>query len=410
MAATNDLVKRLIDAGLSFTQMTQAKAEDIVKEMQEAGQLRMEEAQTTIQELIEAGRKNTEELARTVQREVSRQLQSFGIDLGDLEARIDDLARRVGLVRPPVATTASATAAAASPAKKSTAKKVDDEGRDEEDGGQEDHGQEDDGEEDGGQEVHGEEVDGRPRRRRARRGSQRPSGRRPGRPQRRRRPAAERPRRGPVTVRRRLDVELVRRGLAPSRAVAHAAIAEHRVTVGGALAAKPSRLVRAVGSGRGDGAAGPFRRARWRQARRRGSTDFAIDVSGCRALDAGASTGGFTDCLLQRGAAQVVAVDVGHGQLHPAIRDDPRVVVRERCNVRHLGAGDVGGVVDLVVADLSFISLVPVLPALLGVCRPDAPLVLLVKPQFEAGRAQVYARPGRGPRPRRAHRGADPDR
>jgi 23S rRNA (cytidine1920-2'-O)/16S rRNA (cytidine1409-2'-O)-methyltransferase len=196
-----------------------------------------------------------------------------------------------------------------------------------------------------------------------------------------------------VTVRRRLDVELVRRGLAPSRAVAHAAIAEHRVTVGGAVAAKPSRLVapsdpvellgppaRYVGRG-GEKLDAALRH-------------FAIDVDGCRALDAGASTGGFTDCLLQRGAERVVAVDVGHGQLHPAIRDDPRVVVRERCNVRDLRAEDIGGPVDLVVADLSFISLVPVLPTLLATCRPGAPLVLLVKPQFEAGRAEVSR--GRG--------------
>ena len=135
----------------------------------------------------------------------------------------------------------------------------------------------------------------------------------------------------------------------------------------------------------------------------------AIDVAGCRALDAGASTGGFTDCLLQRGAAQVVAVDVGHGQLHPAVRDDPRVDVRERCNVRHLRADDVGGPVDLVVADLSFISLVPVLPSLLGLCRPKAPLVLLVKPQFEAGRAEV-SRARRRARPRCAGRRATPHR
>jgi 23S rRNA (cytidine1920-2'-O)/16S rRNA (cytidine1409-2'-O)-methyltransferase len=196
-----------------------------------------------------------------------------------------------------------------------------------------------------------------------------------------------------VTVRRRLDVELVRRGLAPSRAVAHAAIADHRVTVGGAVAAKASRLVapsdpvevlgppsRFVGRG-GDKLDAAL-------------TAFAIDVAGRRVLDAGASTGGFTDCLLQRGAAQIVAVDVGHGQLHPAIRDDPRVAVHERCNVRHLQVTGIGGDVDLVVADLSFISLVPVLPALLGVCRPGAPLVLLVKPQFEAGRAEVSR--GRG--------------
>jgi 23S rRNA (cytidine1920-2'-O)/16S rRNA (cytidine1409-2'-O)-methyltransferase len=196
-----------------------------------------------------------------------------------------------------------------------------------------------------------------------------------------------------VTVRRRLDVELVRRGLAPSRAVAHAAIAEHRVTVGGALVAKPSRLVAPSDPVE---LLGPPARFVGRGGEKLDAAlnHFALDVTGCRALDAGASTGGFTDCLLQRGAAQVVAVDVGHGQLHPRIRDDPRVVVRERCNVRHLAAPDVGGFVDVVVADLSFISLVPVLPALLGLCRPGAPLVLLVKPQFEAGRAEASR--GRG--------------
>jgi 23S rRNA (cytidine1920-2'-O)/16S rRNA (cytidine1409-2'-O)-methyltransferase len=190
-----------------------------------------------------------------------------------------------------------------------------------------------------------------------------------------------------VSVRRRLDVELVRRGLAPSRAAAQTAIAEHLVTVGGAIAGKPSHLVapgdpveliapaRFVGRGglKLDGAL----------------EHFALDVAGARCLDAGASTGGFTDCLLQRGAAEVVAVDVGHGQLHPSIRDDARVVVMERCNVRHLTPDLLGGVVDVVVADLSFISLATVLPALLGMCRPAAELVLLVKPQFEAGRAEV---------------------
>ena len=95
------------------------------------------------------------------------------------------------------------------------------------------------------------------------------------------------------------------------------------------------------------------------------------------------------------GAAQVVAVDVGHGQLHPALRDDPRVVVRERCNVRHLTRRDIGGPVDLVVADLSFISLAHGAPGARSVCcRPGADLVLLVKPQFEAGRAEVVAGPG----------------
>ena len=117
---------------------------------------------------------------------------------------------------------------------------------------------------------------------------------------------------------------------------------------------------------------------------------FPIAVEGCDALDAGASTGGFTDALLQRGAGRVVAVDVGHGQLDARLRGDPRVVVRERTNVRDLsGPEAVGGAVDVVTADLSFISLRTVLPALLAVARPGADLVLLVKPQFEAGRQEA---------------------
>jgi len=121
---------------------------------------------------------------------------------------------------------------------------------------------------------------------------------------------------------------------------------------------------------------------------------FGIDVAGRRCLDAGASTGGFTDCLLQRGAAAVVAVDVGYGQLAPALRADARVLVLERTNVRGLRPADVGGDgFDVVVADLSFISLTAVVPALLGpLARAGAEVVVLVKPQFEAGRAEV----GRG--------------
>ncbi len=116
---------------------------------------------------------------------------------------------------------------------------------------------------------------------------------------------------------------------------------------------------------------------------------FGVDVSGRRVLDAGASTGGFTDCLLQRGAAHVVALDVGHGQLHPKVRADRRVLVLERFNVRTVDATAIGGAVDAVVADVSFISLRRIIGALIGVCAPGAPLVLLVKPQFEAGRQEV---------------------
>jgi 23S rRNA (cytidine1920-2'-O)/16S rRNA (cytidine1409-2'-O)-methyltransferase len=116
---------------------------------------------------------------------------------------------------------------------------------------------------------------------------------------------------------------------------------------------------------------------------------FAVPVDGMRALDAGASTGGFTDCLLQYGARRVVAVDVGYGQLHERLRADPRVESVERTNVRDLAPGDVGPPFDLVVADLSFISLRTVLAPLLGLAAPGAHLVLLVKPQFEAGRDEA---------------------
>ena len=116
---------------------------------------------------------------------------------------------------------------------------------------------------------------------------------------------------------------------------------------------------------------------------------FHVAVSSRRGLDAGASTGGFTDCLLQAGAAHVVAVDVGRGQLAWSLRTDPRVTVLERTNVRHLMADDIGGAADLCVADLAFISLSVCAPALARCTIDDADLVLLVKPQFEAGRSRV---------------------
>lgn len=127
---------------------------------------------------------------------------------------------------------------------------------------------------------------------------------------------------------------------------------------------------------------------------------FTVDLAGARVLDAGASTGGFTDCVLQAGAASVVAVDVGRGLLHHRLLTDPRVEVHERTNVRHLRPGDLGEPVDVVLADLSFISLRTVAPALLAMGRPGADLVWLVKPQFEAGRVEATR-----------HRGviADPD-
>jgi 23S rRNA (cytidine1920-2'-O)/16S rRNA (cytidine1409-2'-O)-methyltransferase len=121
---------------------------------------------------------------------------------------------------------------------------------------------------------------------------------------------------------------------------------------------------------------------------------FAVPVEDARALDAGASTGGFTDCLLQHGASRVVAVDVGYGQLHERLRADPRVEPVERTNVRDLAPGALGPPFDVVVADLSFISLRTVLGPLLRQAAPGAHLVLLVKPQFEAGRDEATR--GRG--------------
>ena len=118
---------------------------------------------------------------------------------------------------------------------------------------------------------------------------------------------------------------------------------------------------------------------------------FGVSVEGRRCLDAGASTGGFTEVLLDRGASEVVAVDVGYGQLAWSLRSDPRVLVIERTNVRGLTPDAIGGAVDAVVVDLSFISLTTVLPALTGCASPDADIVPMVKPQFEVGKGQVGA-------------------
>ncbi len=165
------------------------------------------------------------------------------------------------------------------------------------------------------------------------------------------------------------------------------------MTVGGAPADKAARL---VSPGEPIRVLGPAPRFVGRGGEKLDAalTRFAVAVEGRRAHDLGASTGGFTDCLLQRGAASVVAVDVGYGQLHERLRDDPRVVVLERTNVRDLVPGQVGEPADLVVADLSFISLRTVLPAVLALTAPGADLVLLVKPQFEAGREEASR--GRG--------------
>jgi len=191
-----------------------------------------------------------------------------------------------------------------------------------------------------------------------------------------------------VAARRRLDAELVRRELTASRTEAQALIAANRVLVNGSVADKSSRQVAPADALVIEG---PPQRFVGRGAEKldHALDAFGIDVRGLLALDVGASTGGFTDCLLQRGARQVVALDVGHGQLHERLRADPRVINLERHNVRHADREQIGGPVDIVVGDLSFISLRLVIPTLVELCQPGSPMVLLVKPQFEAGRQEV---------------------
>jgi 23S rRNA (cytidine1920-2'-O)/16S rRNA (cytidine1409-2'-O)-methyltransferase len=182
--------------------------------------------------------------------------------------------------------------------------------------------------------------------------------------------------------------------LAPSRERARAEIAAGHVWVAGAPADKPSRLV-AAGEPLRVTADGPRFVSRGGEKLDAALDAFGVDVSGLSVLDAGASTGGFTDCLLQRGATSVVAVDVGRGQLHHRLRGDPRVTVLEGTNLRHVTVADVGGrPFSVITADLSFISLRTVAGVLVGLAAPAADLVVLVKPQFEAGRAEASR--GRG--------------
>ena len=191
-------------------------------------------------------------------------------------------------------------------------------------------------------------------------------------------------------ARERLDILLVKRGLCPSREKAQRVIMAGGVFSGGTRLDKASQQLagdtplevreadRYVGRG-GHKLEAALKR-------------FAIDPSGLVCLDVGASTGGFTDCLLQHGAARVYALDVGHGQLDWKIRNDPRVVVREHCNARHLQPDDVPEKIGLAVADVSFISLTLVLPPVAAVLTDGGMMVALIKPQFELSRAEV----GRG--------------
>ena len=191
--------------------------------------------------------------------------------------------------------------------------------------------------------------------------------------------------------RARIDVELVRRGLARSRQQAAELVNAGRVSVNGMPATKPATAIEVTSAV----TVSPSDERTWvsRGAHKLiGALDaFGIDVTGRLCLDAGASTGGFTEVLLDRGALRVVAVDVGYGQLAWSLRSDPRVVVVERTNVRNLTVEALGEPAGLVVADVSFISLTTVLPALTSCAAPDADIVPMVKPQFEVGRDHVGA-------------------
>jgi 23S rRNA (cytidine1920-2'-O)/16S rRNA (cytidine1409-2'-O)-methyltransferase len=192
--------------------------------------------------------------------------------------------------------------------------------------------------------------------------------------------------------RNRLDSELVRRGLARSREQAAQLVAAGRVVVRGTRAAKPAAMVDPADPVRVLSGDGPEFVSRGGHKLSGALATFApagLRVEGRRCLDAGASTGGFTEVLLRAGARAVVAVDVGYGQLAWALRTDPRVTVLERTNVRTLVPDAIGGPAELTVADLSFISLRLVLPALVACTTGDGDLVPMVKPQFEVGRDGV---------------------
>jgi 23S rRNA (cytidine1920-2'-O)/16S rRNA (cytidine1409-2'-O)-methyltransferase len=192
------------------------------------------------------------------------------------------------------------------------------------------------------------------------------------------------------TRRVRADVALVEAGLFPSREQARAAILEGRVKVGGCPVTKAGQPVGADASFEVREAPRYVSRGGVKLA---GALEaFGIDPTGLAAIDVGASTGGFTDCLLQRGAASVTALDVGYGQLAWELRRDPRVRVVERTNIRTADAATLGGPYDLATIDVSFISLAAVLPAVLPVVTHAGSVIALVKPQFEAGKGRVGKR------------------
>jgi 23S rRNA (cytidine1920-2'-O)/16S rRNA (cytidine1409-2'-O)-methyltransferase len=189
-------------------------------------------------------------------------------------------------------------------------------------------------------------------------------------------------------AKQRLDVAMVARGLAASREKAQALIMAGEVTAAGQKALKPGQTV--AGDCPIEVATPPPYVSRGGLKLAAALDRFAIDPTGRVCLDVGSSTGGFTDCLLQRGALRVHAVDVGTNQLDWRIRSDPRVVVHENLNARHLAFEDIGELAGLLVCDVSFISVTLILPAALAMLEhPTGAMVILVKPQFEVGKAQV---------------------
>ena len=190
-----------------------------------------------------------------------------------------------------------------------------------------------------------------------------------------------------LMARSRLDAALVERGLVPSRARAQAAVASGRVRINGNVADRPANPVEPDDTLVVEPA--PEFVSRGGEKLAGALADIDLDVTGVRALDLGASTGGFTDCLLQRGAAHVIAVDVGYGQLAWTLRNDPRVTVLERTNARHLTSDAVDPPADFATCDLAFISVATVWPAAVRCLTRDHRALVLVKPQFEVGKGKV---------------------
>lgn len=186
----------------------------------------------------------------------------------------------------------------------------------------------------------------------------------------------------------RLDKLMLERGLSPSRERAQALIMAGQVVVGDHVAEKAGQQVPVDSEIRIKGEVLPYV-SRGGLKLKKALDQFGINVDGLVAIDIGASTGGFTDCLLQAGAAKVLAVDVGHGQLAWKLRQDPRVVNMEKTNIRYLTPDKIAEVIDLAVIDASFISLSKVLPATVRLVKPGGRIIALIKPQFEVGKGEV---------------------